>query len=166
MNKKLIALALLALGMGSTALAVSPEFLVPVSENRVADPSLRSAGIDALQLVTSTIPALATDSAGTTITDGFIYYVILGSSQAVVSEGLFLELRSTNTANITSTRLTPRIQGVSFSSTTDRGDRVVYFDPPIPFSNGLSMNLGPTGQGATAPNANGEFGVGVRWKQQ
>lgn len=160
--KKLLlsALLLLAAGAVNADQAVTNKFQVPVSANNVADPGLRSAGVDVAYLVTSTTPALATDAEGDTFTEGFIHYVIVPSTGAVNS--VYLELRSTNTANTSSARLVPRIAPLANGAAL-QANPVFYFDPPVPFSNGLSVNLLPAG---SAPATGVEFGVGIRWKRQ
>ena len=143
-----------------------PKFRVPVSNNRVADPGLKSAGVANLVLVTSTNAALATDNNGDAITDGFVYYVILGSSDTLPADSLYLELRSTGTANLTSARLIPRIHAMETVTAKRNVGQMITFDPPVPFSNGLSVNLGPATAVDGVVNQVLEFGVGVRWKKQ
>ena len=146
--------------------AAAPEFKVPVSENRIADPGLQSAGVANVVLVTSTDAALATDNNGDTITDGFIYYVVLGATDTLPAESLFLELRSTDTANLTSARLIPKIHAMETVTAKRTVNQMITFYPPIPFANGLSVNLGPTTARDGIVNQSLEFAVGVRWKKQ
>ena len=146
--------------------ADAPKFKVPVSNNRIADPGLQSAGVANVFLVTSTNGALATDNNGDTITDGFLYYVVLGSTDTLPAESLFLELRSTGTANLTSARLIPKIHAMETVTAKRNVNQIVVFNPPIPFANGLSLNIGPATALDNAVNQTLEFAVGVRWKKQ
>jgi hypothetical protein len=164
--KKIIMTSLLLLGMSSLTQAAGPKFKVPVSVNNVSDETLRAAGVEKCVLVTSTDAALATDSTGSTITDGYIYFVIIGSTDTLPAGSLFLEMRSTNTANLTSARLMPRIQAMETVTAKRMIPQIVNFDPPIPFSNGLSLNIGPAGANPSGGPQVTEFGVGLRWKQQ
>lgn len=157
--KKLLFLVLIL--CAGYSYAVQPEFRVPVSVNNIADPGLNSAGVDVCKLVTSTTPALVTDSEGTTITDGFLHYVVVPTTGAVT---VFLSIRSTDTANITGPRLVPRLGTVNGGANGGLSSQVITFSPPVPFNNdGLSVNLEPAG---SAPATGVEFGVGVRWKRQ
>ena len=166
--KHLVIISLLLFACQSISFAAAaPEFKVPVSENRIADPGLHSAGVANLVLVTSTNGALATDNNGDTITDGFIYYVVLGSTDTLPANSLYLELRSTDTANITSAHLIPQIHAMETVTAKRNVNQIVRFNPPIPFSNGLSLNIGPsTALDSTSGSTPLEFGVGVRWKKQ
>jgi hypothetical protein len=159
--KKLLVFASLIL-MAGLASADMAKFKVPMDVNGYNDAGLKSAGVDVSYLVTSTTPALATDFDGTTITDGFIHWIVVPSTAAAVTT--YLELRSTGTANVTSARLIPRISPVNMSGTAFLyTNQITVFDPPIPFENGLSANIVPAG---TAPATGVEFAVGLRWKRQ
>jgi len=162
--KKLLVIGLL-FGFVGMAHADLDKFTIPKDRFGTADPSLKAAGVDIAFLVTSTTPALLTDSESVTLDDGFIHWVILGSTDTLPAGGLFLEIRSTNTANITSARLIPRLQATENSLGTSGTPQVVTFDPPISFSDSLSVNIGPA---ATVPDGAvpTEFAIGVRWKQQ
>lgn len=155
--KKILILGL-ALFAGAAVHAANERFSVPVGDNNVADPGLRSAGVNNLILVNSTSPALATDADGNTMTRGFVYFVIVPSSETVsATNSHFLVMRDTATANLTSTVMAPRIWATQIA--TGSKSQVLKFDPPIPFYNGLSLNLGAA---ATTPVTGYEFAVGVR----
>jgi len=149
--------------------AAQPGFIVPVSVNNIPDPTRQSAGVEVAALVASSAPYLVVDTSSDTITDGFIHWVIRGSTENVsVGSGnpLYIELRgSTNTANVSSTRLIPRIYAVERSSNSLGLSPFIQFIPPIPFSTGLSVNLGPVGASGALDDAN-EFAIGVSWKKQ
>lgn len=146
-----------ALLIGAAVHAANENFKVPLDIGNIPDPGLRSAGVNNLVLVTSTNAALATDADGTTITRGFVHYVIVPSSETVSAvNSHFVIMRDTGTANLTSTVMAPRIWAGDLDNRTPQ---ILYFDPPIPFYNGLSLNLGPA---ATTPVAGYEFAVGVR----
>lgn len=138
---KIIVLALL-LGVGVGVAHAEDGFRVPVSDNRIADPGLQNAGVEVAVMLNSTTPALATDANGDTITDGMIYWIAFSTQST-----LYAVLRDTGTANATSTPLLPLIS---------RGDvdtlPIWKFDPPVPFTNGLSINLAPA---ASTPNSTG-----------
>ena len=160
---KKILLALTFLAMGPFAYAATNSFLVPSDVNGVSDPGLRSAAVNTAVLVTSTNAALGTDVDGTTLTNGFIYWIAIPSTSTVTdAAGPFVVLRSSNTANLTSTMLIPPIWAAENGVGTG-GSQIVNFDPPIPFQNGLSVNIGPAG---STPGTNQPFAVGVRWKRR
>lgn len=166
--KKLILVAslLVACAVPSfAATATTRKFKVHTDINGVSAMTPKWSGVNNLVLVTSTSAALATDIDGNTITDGFIDYVVIPSSftgQSATTGTSFLVMRDTATANLTSTILTPYIVSYSASGlSTAPVSQMLTFDPPIPFKNGLSVNLGPA---LTAPLTGQGFGVGVRWK--
>lgn len=166
MKKTLIA-AFFVLGLAAFAQADQAKFKVPVGVNGIANGSLESAGVEKCQLITSTTPTLVTDRNGTTITDGLIYWVIVPSTPTATANTVYAEFRDTNTANASSARLLPQVPVNIIMSTTslfggNPGNQVINFDPPIPFYNGLSVNLVPA---AAAPASGIEFAVGVRWKK-
>ena len=158
--KKLLFVGLLFIA--ARAHAATNSFLVPSDVNGVSDPRLKSAGVNKLVLVTSTNAALATDIDGNTIASGFIHYVILPSS-VTIGASTFLVMRDTNTANLTSTLLAPYLWSVGTGTGGNVSSPIVNFDPPIPFTNGLSLNLGAAG---STPATGGGWGVGVRWKRR
>ena len=169
--KHILLVGLFLIGAQAVYAGTAPKFKVPSSENRHPDPGLRSAGVANFVLVTTTEAVLATDNDGDTITDGFIYYVVLGATDTLPAGSIYLELRSTDTANLTSTRLLPRIHAMETITAKRNINGIINFDPPIPFSNGLSLNLAPStvDVDSSEPQAGVnelEFGVGVRWKRQ
>ena len=157
----LFVLAFSLIGLGDAA----TKFKIPKDEQGNLDAGLRVAGVNVVQLVTSTNPALASDNAGTTFTEGYIYWVILASTDTLPATGLYLELRSSATANVTSARLVPRISAIENLAGNSTESQIVTFDPPVPFNNGLSVNLGPVGDNVHASD-NFEYGVGIRWKRE
>lgn len=169
MKKTLIA-AFLIMGMVGVSKAAAPKFKVPVSVNSIANPTLESAGVEKAYLVNSTAPALVTDSAGITMSDGFVYWIMVPST-STTQNSVYCELRDTATANITSARLVPpipvNVNVSTIAATTFIGgapqNAIINFNPPLPFTNGLSVNLTPYG---TAPAAGIEYAIGVRWKRQ
>lgn len=165
MKKLLLTFALLATTV--IVRAADERFMVPLDVNGIADSSLKSAGVNNCLLVTSTTPALATDADGNTMTNGFIHWIIIpGTSSVTDAAGPFLVMRSTNTANATSALLTPPIWALENGAGTAGAapqSQVVTFDPPIPFENGLSVNMGPAG---TTPGSNQSFSIGLRWKRR
>lgn len=158
--KKLL-ISVLLLGCASISYAIQPDFLVPVSVNGVSDPGLKSSGVEVCHLVKSSNAALVTDSDGNTITDGFVHWIIRPTTGAA---GSFLELRATNTANLASARLIPQVSPVIIMQSSSTVLGIINFDPPLPFSGGLSVNTLPAGASGSVPGM--EFGVGVRWKKQ
>lgn len=157
----LIAVLLCAFGYG-LASAGQPKFTIPISVNNIADPGLKSAGVEKCQLVTSTTPALMTDIDSVTMTEGFVYWIVVPSTTGATA--LFLELRSTDTANVSTARLIPKIQPSINASGAASAGRIIFFDPPLPFENGLSYNLGPAA--STPDGSNDEYAIGVRWKKE
>lgn len=156
--RKLLVVALLTLGVG-VAGAVDLNFRIPKDVSGNPDQNSDYGAIESCILATSTTPALATDPNSVTIKSGLIYWVVRPATGAA---GAFLEFRDTNTANVSSARLTPFIAPLSTGSATTQvivGDQVLRFDPPIPFYNGLSYNLLPVG---AAPPSGFEFSFGVR----
>ena len=135
------------------------DFIIPKSDNNVMDLYLKSTGVEKALLVTSTIPALATDRLGTTMTAGLIYWIISPSTAAATS--VFCELRDTATANTTSASLIPRTP-TAVNGAAGATSNIIVFDPPVPFYNGLSVNLLPLG---AAPNGGIEFAVGIRSRE-
>jgi hypothetical protein len=133
------------------------KFSVPLSVEGVRDPGLASAGLNNVVMVTSTMPALATDAAGATITEGFVYWIAMSTSCSV-----YLVMRATNTANLTSTLLMPYIGPIGSAGAA--ATNMTTFNPPIPFSNGLSLNLGVAG--STPAVGKDNIAVGVRWKNR
>lgn len=164
MKIKKIVLSLLLVGMvGGLAYAGQPKFKIPKDVDAVKDLHGAFSGVETVKLVTSTTPALVTDSNSVTITDGLIHWAVLGSTTDVTSGGgLYLELRSTNTANVTTARLIPNLVVTENDSGVSYENQFIQFRPPIPFSNGLSVNLAPI---ATTPGSI-EFAIGVGWKKE
>jgi len=158
MKIKLFVASLFVMVAGMAYAAPQARFTIPVSDNRLSDLDLLNAGVQVASLVTSTTPALATDSDGNTITDGFVHWIMLPSTAATT---VFLELRSTGTANTSSARLIPPVVTDTAGATAPK-TFIVRFNPPIPFSNGLSMNLLPAG----AAPVGSEYSVGIRWKRK
>lgn len=168
MKKTLIA-AFLIMGMAGVSKAAAPKFKVPVSVNSIANPSLESAGVEKAYLVNSTAPALVTDSAGITMSDGFVYWIMVPST-STLPNNVYCEIRDTATANITSARLIPPVPVNVVLSTSNAlyvggqpQNAIINFNPPLPFTNGLSVNLTPFG---AAPGSGIEYAIGVRWKRQ
>lgn len=166
--KKILIASLLLLGtLGVGVVRADQEsFKVPVSANRIADIELKSAGVEKCLLVNSTIPALATDRNGNTMTNGLIYWVISPSTIAVQSA--YLEFRDTNTANVSSAYMLPPLPtNVTVTTTTVLGGQpygtVTRFDPPIPFYNGLSLDIGSSN--ANTANSGLMWAVGIRTKK-
>ncbi len=158
--KKLL-LSVLLMGMASMLHAAQPDFIVPVSVNGIADPGLKSAGLETVKLVTSSNAVLVTDRDGTTITDGWIHWIVRPSTAA---NGTFLEMRDTATANLGSARIIPQIAPVTIAISSATQPIILTFDPPIPFYNGLSVNTLPAGASGSVVGT--EYAVGVRWKKQ
>lgn len=163
--KKIILVTSLLVVCAIPSFATTRKFKVHTDINGVSAVSPKWSGINNLVLVTSTNAALATDVDGTTITDGFIDYIVIPSSftgQSATTGASFLVMRDTGTANLTSTLLSPYIISPSAAAlSTAPASQMLLFDPPIPFKNGLSLNLGPA---LVAPLTGQGFGVGVRWK--
>ena len=157
--KKLILFVSLLL-MAGMASAQLRKFAVPVSVNAIGDPTASSAGVEISYLVTSTTPVLATDHDDTTFTEGLVCWVIMPATAAATTS--FLVMRDTATANITSTHLVP---GIAPLLNTANENQTMYFNPPIPFYHGLSLNIGMSTQ-LTAAASGTEFAVGIRWKKQ
>lgn len=161
--KKILLASFLIAGFSSVAMAVDTNFVIPKGVGNIPDTSAKYGSINASKVVTSTTPALLTDADGNTITSGLIYWIVRPSTGAYGS--VYCEFRDTNTANSSSTKLIPWIapsyNGASgaLSTSTIPVDPVVKFDPPIPFYNGLSVNLLPAG---AAPASGVEYAVGVR----
>ncbi len=159
--KKLILSVLLAVGFTASVFAAQEQFKVPLDVNNVPDNSLRVAGVEKCVTVFSTTPILAVDRSSLTITSGLLYWIVRPSTAGI---GQYLEFRDTNTANVTSLRLLPRIPAVSTATAAGiTTGQVIYFDPPIPFDNGLSYNLTPAG---VAPSTEDNWSFGVRWKRR
>ncbi len=155
---KKILISVLLLGTVGFVQAAEPSFRVPVSGNNIADTNMQASGVEKAIIAFSTTPLLAVDSSSNAITSGLIYWVIRPSTAGV---GQYLELRATNTANVTSQRLIPRIPAVSTAAIGGAGftGQVIEFDPPIPFYTGLSYNLVPIG---IAPTTAEVWTIGVR----
>lgn len=158
MKKHLLIACLLFLGMAGIVKASDDKFIVPVSVNRIADIDLKSVGVEKVTLVTSTTPALATDRNGVTMTSGLIYWVILPSTGAATTN--YLEFRDSATANGSSIRLIPVLMP---KLNTANGLQREDFNPPVPFYNGLSVNIKTNAD--VAPTAGLEFAVGTRTKR-
>lgn len=158
MKKLLIISFLMTLGLGVAQ--ATDSFKIPMSTNKIPDTAIRASGVDIAKLVTSTTPSLVSDASGVEINSGLIYWIV--SPSTITSSIGYVEVRSTDTANITSTRLIPRI-GVSNTTAGNQFPNVINFDPPIPFSDSLSVNLGPAG---AAPATALEFLIGIRWRNQ
>lgn len=154
MNKKLFAF-LAAMAIAGATFAADETFRVPSSNNGHPDTAGRYGAVDKVTLVTSSDPAKITDADGTALTAGLIYWIV---RPATASAGQFLELRDTDTANISSTKILPWIPGVSTGQVVlPYHDQVLKFDPPIPFYNGLSVNIYPQSSAASA-----EWSIGTR----
>jgi len=156
MNTRKLVVFFGAMFCAGLVLSAQPAFRIPKDVDGVKDVGGSFGGIETVKLVTSTTPALVADADSVAFSNGLIHWIVLHSTDALATD-YYLEMRSTDTANVTSARLLPRIYPVEQSSDT-AGVQVLSIKPPIPFSNGLSVNLGPTG---SAPILDVEFAVGV-----
>lgn len=157
MNKKILFAFLTALTMGiaGAAFAADETFRVPSSNNGHPDVHGRYGAVDKVTLITSSDPAKITDADGTALTAGLIYWIV---RPATAAAGAFLELRDTDTANVSSTKMLPWIPAISTSQVVlPFNTQVLTFDPPIPFYNGLSVNIYPQSAAAAA-----EWAIGTR----
>jgi len=160
MKIKHLAFFLAAVLCVGIATAGQAKFKIPTDVNNVKDVSGSFSGVESVKLVTSTTPALVTDSNSATITDGLVHWIVVASTNA--NSGIqYLELRDYATATVSTARLIPRILMIEASADT-AGMQMIKFQPPIPFSSGLSVNIGPTG---ATPDTACEFAVGVSWKK-
>lgn len=158
--KKLFAIVVLLSVVGLAH--AEGDFTMERDRNGNLDFGLKNAGLDKVQVVVSSNPALVSDVDGNTISQGLLYWIIRPSTGAV---GTFLEVRATDTANLTSTRLLPWIPPSSIFLTTAavNTNQVITFDPPIPFFNGLSVNTLPAGASGAVTGT--EYSLGIRKKK-
>jgi len=154
--KKIILFLGLATLCGSL-MAAQPKFKIPSDANNVKDIDRQWSGVETVYLATATTAELVVDANSNTITDGFVHWIIAAGTPT--TGGDYLELRATGTANTTSARLIPRIFQHEISA-DNSGNQFIKFSPPIPFENGLSVNLNST------RDVDCEFAVGVGWKQR
>lgn len=119
----------------SCATYVSANFQLPMDRDGVDAETLSSVGVEVFSVRYSSAASLIS---GSTIA----VYGVMTSTKSGESVGVqsFVELRSTNTANLTSELLVPPIE---FSSTTRNS--FVWFSPPVISPVGVSVNISTVG---------------------
>lgn len=155
--KKLLLSVFLVSGLSIGAMAADESFRVPSSNNGHPDVAARYGAVDKVYLATSAAATLMTNADGVTVTAGLIYWIVRPTTGAA---GTYLELRDTNTANTSTSKMLPWIPAVSTGQVVlPFHSPVLTFDPPIPFYNGLSVNVYPT---AADPAIGTEWAIGYR----